>query len=274
MVEILSSPNSKGPSWDWLKIVKSSGARIKIRQFFRREMKEENGKMGRNMLDAEARRRGYSIADILTDDSFARLSSKMAFANQEEMFSSVGYGAVSANQVITKLIDYYRKSQPQVEVNKTFTPKSVATGGIQIKGQSGMLVHFAGCCNPVPGDEVIGFVSRGRGVTIHRKDCPNLKNADPERLIEATWTSQAGTAYNASIRILGSDQTEILTIVAGAVASLKLGIVGTNGRTDAKTKQVIVDFNIRINDKRELEVLIDKLRQHPKITDVFRTGSR
>ena len=274
VVEVISSPTPKGPSWDWLKIVKSSGARVKIKQYFRREMKEENGRTGRSILEAEAKRRGYAISDLLNDDSFARLSAKMAFSNQEEMFASVGYGAVSVNQVITKLIDYYRKNQPQTDVEKSFVPKSIATGGIQIKGQSGMLVRFAGCCNPVPGDEVIGFVSRGRGVTIHRKDCPNLKHADPERLIEATWSSHAGTAYNASIRIIGREQTEILTIVAGAVSALKLGIVGTNGRTDAKTKQAIVDFSIRITEKHELEDLVNKLRQHPKITDVFRMGSR
>jgi len=272
MVEIISSPSSKGPSWDWLKIVKSSGARVKIRQFFRREMKDDNVKTGRSMLENEAKRRGYALGDLLTEDFVARLSAKMAFSGQDEMLASVGYGAVSSTHIISKLIEYYKKSQPQ-QTTKTFAPKTKATGGVHVKGLAGMLVRFAGCCNPVPGDEIIGYISRGHGVTVHRKDCPNLKNAETDRLIEVSWSSQSGTVYNASIKVVGKDQTEILTIVAGAVASLKLAIVSTNGRTDTKINQAVIDFSIRINDKKELEDLIAKLKQHPKLTDVYRAGN-
>ena len=136
---------------------------------------------------------------------------------------------------------------------------------------NGLLVRFAGCCNPVPGDEITGFISRGRGVTVHRSDCPNLKNAEPDRLIEVTWNNRSETAYNAGIKVIGDNQTEILTIVAGLCAQLKLGIVSTNGRTDNRTRQVIVEFSIRVNGKDELTNLISKLKQDSKITDVFRT---
>ncbi len=273
VVEIITSQNSKGPSWDWLKIVKSSSARVKIRQFFKKEMKEENGKMGKVMLDAEAKRRGYSLSDLLSDEAFNHISSKMAFNSQEEMFSSIGYGAVSANQVIVKLIDYQRKSQPQQEVTKYFKSGKSASTGVKVKGMAGLLVRFAGCCNPVPGDEIVGFISRGHGVTVHRKDCPNLTNTEKERLIEVSWTEDVNGAYNASIKVVGFSQAEILTIVATAVAQLKLDIVSTNGRTDIKTKQATIEFSIRLNSKDDLDNLIIKLKQDSKIIDAFRTAN-
>ena len=138
---------------------------------------------------------------------------------------------------------------------------------------AGLLVRFAGCCNPVPGDDIVGFISRGHGVTVHRKDCPNLKNTENDRLIEVTWSDVADNVYNASIKVVGTTQTEVLTIVAAAVAQLKLDIVSTNGRSDPKNKQAIVDFNIRLNGKDELDSLIKKLSQDSKIIDVFRTAN-
>lgn len=273
VVEIITSQNSKGPSWDWLKIVKSSSARVKIKQFFKKEMKEENGKMGKVMLDAEAKHRGYNLSDLLTEESFAHISTKLSFNNQEEMFSSIGYGAVSASQVMVKLIDYQRKSQPQQEITKFFKSNKASSSGVKVKGTTGLLVRFAGCCNPVPGDEIVGFISRGHGVIVHRKDCPNLTNAESERLIEVSWAEQAEGSYNASIKVIGHTQTEILTIVATAVAQLKLDIVSTNGRTDNKLKQAIIDFSIRLNSKADLDTLISKLGQDPKIIDVYRTAN-
>ena len=273
VVDIITSQNSKGPSWDWIKIVKSSSARVKIKQFFKREMKEENGKTGKVMLDAEAKRRGYSLSELLTEDSFAHLASRMSFTGQDEMFSSIGYGAVSVNQVIVKLIDYYRKSQPAQEVTKYFKSNKTNVSGVKVKGMAGLLVRFAGCCNPVPGDDVVGFISRGHGVTVHRKDCPNLTNIEDERLIEVEWTEQAGGGYNSTIRVVGETQAEVLAVVAGVVAQLKLDIMSTNGRTDAKSKNAIVEFNIRLGGKDQLDGLIKKLSQDPKIIEVYRASN-
>ncbi len=273
VVEIITSQNSKGPSWDWLKIVKSSSARVKIKQFFKKEMKEENCKTGKVMLDAEAKHRGYNLSELLTDEAFQHLAAKFSFNNQDEMFSSVGYGAVSASQVMVKLIDYQRKSNPQEEVTKFFKSNKPSSSGVKVKGTAGLLVRFAGCCNPVPGDEIVGFISRGHGVIVHRHDCPNLANAENERLIEVSWAEQISGAYNASIKVIGHTQTEVLTIVATVVAQLKLDIMSTNGRTDNKAKQAIIDFSIRLNSKNELDTLISKLSQEPKIIDVYRTAN-
>ncbi len=272
VVEVITSQNSKGPSWDWLKIVKSPSARVKIRQFFKREMKEDNARTGKSMIEAECKKRGYTLGELLTEESFLFLSSKMSFNSQEEMFSSVGYGAVSVGQVVVKLVDFYRKNQPKEEIRKYYVSNPNHSSSVTVKGMEGLLVHFAGCCNPVPGDDVIGFISRGHGVTVHRRDCPNLKHADEDRLIEVEWTDKAANVFNASIKVVGNTQTEILASVAAVVSELKLEIVSTNGRTDGKTKQVIVDFNVRLNGKDELERLLNKLKQDSKITDVYRTG--
>ena len=236
-------------------------------------MKEENSKMGKVMLDAEAKRRGYNFSELMSEESFAHLASRMSFNSQEEMFASVGYGAVSVNQVIVKLIDYYRKSQPQQEITKYFKSNKSSSGGVKVKGMAGLLVRFAGCCNPVPGDEIVGFISRGHGVIVHRKDCSNLKHTEDERLIEVSWADQIEGAYNASIKVVGATQAEVLAIVASVVAQLKLDIMSTNGKLDHKTRQAVVDFNIRLNNKEELNSLIKKLQQEPKISEVFRTAN-
>ena len=270
VVEVITSQNSKGPSWDWLKIVKSSSAKVKIKQFFKKEMKEDNIKTGKAMLEAEAKKHGVSLSDILTEESFLRIAQRMSFSGQDEMFASVGYGAVTTAQVIVKLLDYYRKTKPQAAPVFT-TGKTHASGSVSVKGMSGLLIRFAGCCNPLPGDEIVGFISRGHGVTVHRKNCPNLKQADPERLIETEWNDRTDNSFNVEIRVHGDKQTEILTIVAGVVGNLNLGIVSTNGRIDAKTGQSIVEFNLRINSKDDLETLIKKLRAEPKISNVYRS---
>ena len=273
VVEVITSQNSKGPSWDWLKIVKSPSARVKIKQFFKREMKEENAKTGKAMLEAEAKHRGYSLSDLLTEESFLVLSNKMSFSSEEEMFASIGYGAVTVGQVLIKLIDFYCKNRPQERIRNSFSGKKSRTGGVIVKGMNGILVRFAGCCNPVPGDEIVGFISRGHGVTVHRKDCSNLVNAEPDRLIEVEWENHTPSSFNAEIKVIGNTQTEILFAVAAATSELHLEIVATNGRKESRSDRVIVDFTIRINGKAELDKLIAKLKQDKKVIDVFRAAN-
>lgn len=273
VVEVITSQNSKGPSWDWLKIVKSPSARVKIKQFFKREMKEENAKTGKAMLEAEAKHRGYSLSDLLTEESFLVLSNKMSFSSEEEMFASIGYGAVTVGQVLIKLIDFYCKNRPQERIRNSLSGKKSRTGGVIVKGMNGILVRFAGCCNPVPGDEIVGFISRGHGVTVHRKDCSNLVNAEPDRLIEVEWENHTPSSFNAEIKVIGNTQTEILFAVAAATSELHLEIVATNGRKESRSDRVIVDFTIRINGKAELDKLIAKLKQDKKVIDVFRAAN-
>ncbi len=269
VVEILTSPNTKGPSWDWLKFVKSGSARAKIRQFFKKEMKETNAKTGKTMLEAEAKRRGYSLADLLTEESFKKLSNKLVFSSVNEMMASVGYGAVSVNQVICKLIDYYKKEVPKpAEVlsnDKIRKPAST----VEIKGMSGLLVRFAHCCNPVPGDDIVGFVSRGRGVIVHRKDCPNLSGEDPERLQPALWTGE-GAEFIAGFKIIAEDKEGLTAFIIAEIAAMHLSITAINGRVN-KEGQAEFEIKIRLNKRSDIDLLVKRIKKDRRIIDVFRT---
>ena len=270
MVEIITSKTSKGPSWDWLKIVKSSSARVKIKQFFKKELKEENIKTGKSMLENEAKARGYVLSELLTEEAFLKLSSRMSFSSMDEMYASVGYGAVNTNQVLVKLIDYFRRDN-KVSTQKTYgNIKSSSSSGVIVKGMSDLLIRYAGCCNPVPGDEIVGFVSRGKGVTIHRADCPNMKGIERDRLIEVSWSGEIANSFKASIEILGESQGDVLAIVSAVVSQMNLTILAINGRIDQRTKNAVVDVNVKLNNRLDLEGFITKLKQSDKVIDVFR----
>lgn len=272
VVEIITSKLSKGPSWDWLRIAKSSGAKAKIKAFYKKAMQVDNEKLGRSMLEAEAKNRGYVFGELLNPVSFERVSARLSVSTPEEMYAAVGCGAIGVNQVLLKLIDFYKKELPKPEkiAESKVKKASENVGGVKIKGMDGLLVRFAGCCNPVPGDEIVGFVSRGRGVTVHRKDCPNMKNEDPERLLEAEWTNDSGS-YSVSVKVTGGEDAPILVCVSNACTELGLMIVSVNGRIDGKNHQSIVDFTIKLNRKGDLDQLINKVKQNPCIADIYRT---
>ncbi len=273
VVEIITSPNSKGPSRDWLKFVKSSSAKAKIKAFYKKEMKEENIRLGKIMLEEAAKRKGYALSDILTDASFKKVSEKLAFTSQDEMFSSIGYGAVTVSQVIFKLIDYFRKEVPQpVLAPQPFSGK-YAKGSVTVNGMQGLLVSFAGCCSPVPGDDIVGFVTRGRGVVIHRRDCPNIKNADPARLQAAEWVAEEGDVrFKASIVVIAEEQGAALAAISGSVAEMKLNITSINGRYD-KNECAIIDVSVNLTNRQDVEILIKKIKAHAKILDVHRSST-
>ena len=269
VVEIITSQNSKGPSWDWLKIVKSQSAKAKIRQFFKKEMKEDNIKLGKAMLENEAKKKGFVLGEILNNKSFEKLSQKLSFTSIDEMYASVGYGAVSTNQVLFKLIDFFRKEPPKIEKIATTNLKT-STGGVLIRGVSGLLVNFAGCCNPVPGDKTVGYVTRGRGVVVHREDCPNMRNAEPERLLPAEWVSDDSANFIVGLKIVAKEQGIALTAVSATVTAMKLSITSVNGRID-KDGNAVIDVTVRLNSKKEMDMLIEKLKADGRIIDVYRT---
>ncbi len=273
VVEIITSPNSKGPSRDWLKFIKSSSAKAKIKQFYKNELKEENIRIGQLKLDEEAKKRGFTLSNLLTAESFKRLSERFSFGETDELFAAVGYGSISVNQIIFKLIDFYRKEKPMAfEVHAGGVNKN--PGGILVNGQAGMLVRFAGCCSPVPGDEVVGYTSRGRGVVIHRHDCPNVKGVEKSRLLPATWQVAAGTKqrYNANISIRATEQGAALSVLSSVVSELKLSITAVNGRID-KNRDAILEASISLTDIAEVDMLIKKMQADKRIYEVHRITS-
>ncbi len=272
VVEIITSPNSKGPSRDWLKFIKSSSARAKIKSFYKKEMKEENIRLGKSMLEEAAKRKGMSLSELVTPESFKKVSEKLSFDTPDEMYSAIGYGAVTVNQVIFKLLDYFRKEAPAPILPQPFKAKN-AKGSVTINGMTGMLVSFAGCCSPVPGDDIVGFVTRGRGIVIHRKDCPNMKNVDPARLQDAQWLVKEGEArFKAAIVVMAEDQGAALAAISGSVAEMRLEITSINGRYD-KNGSAIVDVTVSLLSRQDVEVLIGKIRSHAKILDVHRMAN-
>ena len=236
-------------------------------------MKDENAKTGRAMLEAEAKRRGYSLNDLLTEESFKKLSNKLVFADVDEMMASVGYGAVSVNQIIYKLIDYYKKDIPKplaaLEVEKlNHTP----AGSVKVKGMTGLLVRFAHCCNPVPGDKIVGFVSRGRGVIVHRADCPNLKELEQDRIQPAEWTGDTEKGFIAGIKILATDDYGVTAFITSEIAQLQLTMTQINGRV-GKDGKGYFDINVKLNKRSDLDLLINHLKKDKRIIDVFRTSN-
>ena len=271
VVEIITSQNSKGPSRDWLKFIKSSGAKAKIKQFYKNELKEDNIREGQAKLEDEAKKKGYTLSELVTEESFNRISDRFSFASPDEMYAAVGYGSVTVGQVLYKLIDFYKKEMPKPFEVHAGGGNLRTPGGVLVNGQSGLLVRFAGCCSPVPGDKIVGFTSRGRGVVIHRADCSNVRGIDPGRLLPAEWRKE-GTEkqlYNANIILRAADQGAALSALSLVVSDMKLSITSVNGRID-KNRDAVLEASIRLTDVSEMDLLIKKLRSDKRIYDVNR----
>ena len=274
IVEIITSNTSNGPSWDWLKFVKTNAARAKIKSFYKKEKADDMIKLGKQMLECEAKNKNYNFGELLSKDNYLKIAERFSFSSTDEMYIAVGSGAVTVNQILSKLIDYHKKEhRPKVPHYPTgITAKTIhSTGDVVIKGVDGLLIRFARCCNPVPGDKIIGFVSRGRGVVVHRDDCPNMKMEDPARFLEANWTGKSGEeGYTSSLRITASEDAQVLALVSNACAKFSMFILAINGRIDNKKHLSIVDITLKINKKEDLDNFIKFIQQDSSIIDVFR----
>ena len=196
IVEILTSKHSYGPSQDWLKMVKSSHARNKIRNWFKKQRREESVAKGREMIENLLRKYDLNASEVLTEDRVEEVARKFNFPDEEDMYAAVGYGGISAAQVVHRLIEGIKPEPEQPillpDVKELPRPSRRPAHGVRVKGVDNLLVRLSRCCNPVPGDEIAGFVTRGRGVSVHRKDCPNLKSVEKERMIPVEWEGTPG----------------------------------------------------------------------------------
>lgn len=270
-VEILTNPNSKGPSRDWLKILKTSSAKAKVRQFFKRELKDENIKQGKSMLEREAKQRGFTLSALMTEAGVKAVRDRYLFTNEEEIYASVGYGSISAGQVLLKLISQFPK-QTGATVKPSGKQRNKENSVI-IKGFDDLLVRFSRCCAPVPGDEITGYISRGRGITLHRSDCSSLKGLEKERIVEAHWSSDNPDAtFVAHIQVVAEDKGEIFATITKAVANEKLPLIAINARKD-KNHNAVAVLSVEISSHEQLDSLISKLRSMPFTIDVFRTSN-
>ena len=273
-VEIITSNSSKGPSRDWLRVVKTTQARTKIRAWFKKEMKEENIHKGKEMLDLEAKRLGYSLSSLLVPEWLNVVMQRYSISSLDDLYASVGYGGYSVHQILPKLIDFYKKDKKAKEMfaGRTGGSKGKNAAAILIDGEPDLLCRIARCCNPVPGDDIIGYVSNGRGVTVHRKGCPNLSGVDPKKLINASWGDKTDSSFVVSLQIVASNGDNLIVGVSTVISGLKLSIHSINGRVD-RNDVATLTIGVNVNNIREIDLLVNKLQQLPAVHKVFRSNS-
>ncbi|MDF2520762.1 MAG: (p)ppGpp synthetase [Clostridia bacterium] len=281
IVEIITSANANGPSRDWLKIAKSNHTKNKIRQWFKKEKKEENVLKGRELLEREVKRHGYASSILLKPEWLETVAKKFSLHSVEDLYSSVGYGGLSANQVILRMKEEYKKvfkvedKDIVAELEKLQKPeikKKISSTGVKVKGIDNVMIRFARCCNPVPGDEVFGYITKGRGVSIHRKNCPNANEflQEPERLIEVEWSEATKSSYNADVEIRAYDRKGLLVEITTIIDESKININSFSSRT-TKDRMAIISFVLEIHDVEQLNKLIRKFKKIEGIVDVFRS---
>ncbi|WP_454192271.1 RelA/SpoT family protein [Paenibacillus sp. Marseille-Q7038] len=285
IVEILTSKHSYGPSRDWLKIAQSSHARSKIKQWYKKEKREENVEKGRESLEREIKRLSLEPSQWLTDDKLQEVAKRFAFNDIDDMLCAIGFSGITASQIVTRLTEKLRREQEETNLLELTTERKeikVAperkvqhTNGVRVKGIDNLLVRFARCCNPVPGDEIVGYVTRGRGVSVHRTDCPNLPSLDGEeeeaaRVIEVEWEVESETAnYSVDIEITGHDRNGLLNEVLQAVSESKTNISAVTGRTD-KNKLAQVHMTILIRNTDHLQSVVEKIKRVKDVYSVHR----
>lgn len=271
-VDIITSPTAKGPSRDWLRFVQTSSAKSKIRTFFKHALKDENIKHGKELLEREAKNRGYNLNVLMVHKWLNSIMLRYSFSSIDDMLASVGYGAYTPNQILLKLIDFYKKENPEKEKEQTFTSHTKKGGqGIIVDGQSDLLVRMAKCCSPVPGDKIIGYISRGRGVTIHRESCPNVKNAESYRLIEAHWDNVRTTSFTVALTIECKDTGGVLASVTKEISDMKLSLEALSAKAIAKEQKAIISLSVRVGSPEQLETVINRLLSIRNIDKVYRT---
>ena len=275
IVEILTTNSGKGPSRDWIKFVRTASARTKIRQYFKKEMKEENIKRGKDMLEREAKRRGYNLSELLSTAGLNYIMNRYTLSSIDDLYASVGFGGLTTNQIIVKLIDYFKRDllskNPVAEIKTTSTTgKSSSGNGVLIRGYDDFLVRLSHCCNPVPGDKIVGYVSRGRGVSVHCVDCPNVKNMEPERLIEAKWDDVISQNFLASLKIYCENKGGILAAVTTIISNMKISITGAFARSDNDSGTAEITVMLEVKSTDQVEDVIKKLKTLPEVIDVHR----
>ena len=286
-IEILTSQNSKGPSRDWLSVVKSSQARTKINQWFKKEFKEENILKGRELIEKDMKKKNYVPSELLKTEWMQIVLNKFGFRDWDALCAAVGHGGVKEGQVTNRLAEeYLREKKKQEDQNVLLDALNIvqklerykSKSGVVVKGIGDVAVRFSKCCNPVPGDEIVGFVTRGRGVTIHRTDCINVMNLtedDRHRLIEAEWDVEgkgmANVSYLASIRIVGTDRVGLMMEVSKVFTDEDVSVKSLTIKTTKTT--AIFDVAIEVKGKEQLEKIIKRLMKLNDILEIERVAN-
>lgn len=278
IVDILTSKQSNGPSRDWLAIAKTSQAKNRIRQWFKKESRDANLIRGRELLEREMRRIGAEPALIFKPEIMENLPRRMGFASESDLLAGIGDGTVTAAQVVGKVRDdLFKKddlAQPVVEQKRqvVLEPAEELATGVSVKGEKDLVVRLAHCCNPLPGDQIIGYITRGRGITIHRADCTNVAHYylnEPERLIEVNWDAENTATYQAEIEVKALDRPRLTMDILNTITDSKTIINAVNSRAK-KNKMALVNLKIEIRDLEHLYAIMQKVSQLSDVLEVHR----
>lgn len=280
IVEIITSDNSKGPSMDWLKFIKSAQAKNKINSWFKKEKKAENIEKGKTSIDKELKRLGLSHDKLFKTDYITPMLNRYKYKDLDEMYAAVGFGANSAGKVIARMLIEYRKDHKEEEIEekleelskaKTDRKAKPSSNGIIVKGIDNCLVKLSKCCNPLPGDEIIGYITKGRGVSVHRKDCVNVKDLlkEENRIIDVSWVEEKQASYNVDIEISANDRSGLLADITKALSTAKANIVGINAKT-GKDRIAIIELTLETKNIDELNSILKAVRKVDSVYEVTR----
>ena len=288
IVEVLTAKNAKGPNIDWLNIAKSNQAKSKIRQWFKKIKKEENIDKGKEVFEKELKKQGVIYSEIARGESYEKAVKRYNIHNMEDLYAAIGIGQISASAYISKLKEENNFEKHNVEnLNKTIDEhisksdksntnnKAASSYGVTVKGVSNLMVRFARCCNPVPGDEIQGYITKGRGVSIHRSDCSNLKsliNFDAGKVVEVSWGLSKGAAYVAEIQVKAEDRVGILSDIMIIITESKLPLNALNAKS-SKGNIAMINIKVKIDSIEQLKELMRKIRRLKGVMDVYRMNS-
>ena len=289
IIEIITSASSKGPSRDWLNIVKTSESRSKIRQWFKKEQRDENIVLGKSMVDAEVKKHGVKVSEAQKSEIIASIAQRIGFMSSDDLYNTVGYGGISVNKFSTKLKEELNKiaeanAEPVVITEEDMIQKNKprhlkSNSGIIVDGEVGCQVKFAKCCNPLPGDDVIGFITKGYGISIHKKDCPNViegrrNEANLDRWVTAHWEEpdlNVGTrsVYEALLQLFTEDRVGMLADIAVALADMKVAILHVNSQK-RNNGRCIISLKISCKNIEHYNSIVSRLRSLDGVESVAR----
>ena len=285
VVEIITSPNA-APSYDWLKIAKTQQAKAKIRTWFKKANREENIQRGKDMLSEALKRQGAQLSDFTgKKEYFEDILKKFNMSDLDDVYASIGYGGITTGQVTNKLLEQAKKEAKaaaaaerleRLEEELQSRPENRGNGkGVIVEGDTGMVVRFARCCTPLPGDDIIGYVTRGRGVSIHRKDCPNIGDLlmDPERVVRAEWANNAKSSYTATIQVVADERTGLLMDVSQVLAGMNISITAMTAKVDKANQSIIqIQLSFDVSSTEQLNNIIKSMRKVRSVKEVYRVN--
>lgn len=284
IVEILTSNSSKGPNMDWLSIAKSNQAKSKIKAWFKKAKKEENINKGKEVFEKELKKQSVHYVDIAKGESYDKFIKRYNINCMDDLYALVGLGAIVASSFIAKLKEEnLSKEEKDKNLNKAIEEnisknekkKKDTSYGVTVKGENNLMVRFAKCCNPVPGDDILGYITKGRGVSIHRKDCGNLNSLikeDPQKVVDVSWGTSKGVAYMAEIQVKTEDKSGILSDVMNILMDSKLQLNALNAKS-AKGNLAYINIKIKIDTVEQLKELMKKIKRVPGVLDVYRMNN-